>query len=219
MKRFAVGEGGAEVVLLGVVQGLVAEAERVRAAFVEARPAAVALGVSPEAVAGLSRYQSPEDPGEHFDDLPDAEFAYASRLNEYSEVALPPPDLREAVRLAREAGVPVFGVDLTEEQYEDVFTREVGALALLRYGRIQRQLARKPPRASDARAFALAWDAEVRRVKGIARVEERREFRIAEGARALARQVAGLVLLVVDAPREAGVEAALSLAASGRPSA
>jgi len=215
MKRVAV-EGG-EVVVLGVVQGLVEEAARVRSAFEEVRPAAVGLGVSAESVAGLSRYQSPADPGEHFDDLPDAEFAYASRLNEHSEVALPPPDLREAVRLAKEAGVPVHGLDLTEEQYEDVFTREVGALALLRYGRIQRQLARKPPRASDARAFALAWDAEVRRVKGIARVEERREFRIAEGARALARQVGGAVLLVVDAPREAGVLAALALAASRSP--
>lgn len=217
MKRFAVAEGG-EVVLLGVVQGLVAEADRVRAAFAEVRPAAVALGVSPEAVAGLARYQTPADPGEPFDDLPDAEFAYAARLQEYGPVDLPPPDLREAVRVAKEAGVPAYGVDLTEEQYEDVFTHEVGAWALLRYGRVQRQLARKPPRASDARAFSLAWDAQVRRIGGLARVEARREFRMAEGARALAKQVGGGVLLVVDAPREAGVADALSLAASARPS-
>lgn len=211
MQRFTL--EGQDVVLLGTVQGLVAEAARVRGAFEETRPAAVAVGVSPEALAAVSRYQP--DGGNPFDDLPDAEYAYSQRLASFGEVALPPPDLVEAVRLAGARGVPAYGVDLTEEQYEETFTREIGPLALLRYGRIQRRLAKRPPEAEDARAFSLAWDAELRRLEPLARVERRREDRMAEGARAVARQAGGAVLLIVDAPREAGV--AERLAAAARP--
>ena len=202
MKRVAV-EGG-EVVLVATVQGLVAEAERVRAAFEEVRPRSVALGVSPESAAALLRYQ-PVEGVDPFEDLPDAEFAYSVRLQEYGPVALPPPDLVEAARLAQASGVPVHGADLPEASYEDVFAAEVSAWGLLRYGRVQRKLAKRPPKAEDARSFALAWDASVRRVKGIDRVEKAREEHIAGSARSIARQVGSPVLLVVDAAREAGV--------------
>jgi len=205
IRRFSV-EGG-EVVLLGTVQGLVAEADRVREAFLATAPSAVALGLSPEAVGALLRHQPDANGQDPFEDLPDAEYAYSQRLARYGEVALPPPDLVEAVRLAREGSVGAFGVDLSEEQYEDVFTHEVGAFALLRYGRVQRTLARKPPEAPDARAFSLAWDARVRRIGALARVEGAREESIARGARAVAKQAGGRVLLVVDAPREQGVAA------------
>ena len=33
-----------------------------------------------------------------------------------------------------------------------------------RHGRVQRRLAKRPPRAEDARAFSLAWDAAIRKV-------------------------------------------------------
>jgi hypothetical protein len=206
MQRVAV-EGG-EVVVLATVQGLVAEAERVRAAFDAVSPRAVALGISPEAAGALLRHQ-PVEGVDLFDELPDAEFAYAVRLQEYGEVGLPPPDLLEAARLAKERGVTLYGADLPEEKYEDVFAAEVSAWGLLRYGRVQRKLVKRPPAAPDARAFALAWDAAVRRVKGIDRVEKAREAHVAASARTLARQAGGPVLLVVDAAREAGVLQAL----------
>lgn len=200
-------EGGT-VHLLGTVHGLVAEAARVREAFSQVQPAAVALGVSPEAASALMRYQksAEHDP---FEDLPDAEVAYSLRLAAFGEVDLPSPDLVEAIALARAAGVPAHGVDLTEEAYVETYTSEVGAWSLLRYGRIQRALARRPPKAADPRAFSLAWDAAIRRIKGIARVEAAREERIASGACSLAAGVGGPVLLVVDAPREEGVARAL----------
>lgn len=208
LRLFALGTASvspsAAVALLSTVQGLSIEAERVRAAFDEARPAAVALAASPESVAALLRWQPVADV-DPFDDLADHEYLYAYRLRSYGPVGLPPPDLAEAARLAVATGAPVRGVDLTEEEYEETFTTEVGTFALLRYGRLQRSLARKPPTAPDARAFSLAWDAKVRRVKGIARVEARREEVIAQRARTLAAEVGGTVLLLVDAPREAGV--------------
>jgi hypothetical protein len=197
-----------EVVVVASVHGLVAEADAVRDAFDDARPAAVALAVAPEAAAALARYQ-PDPEHDPFEELPDHEVAYATALAAYGDVDLPPPDLREAARLAAERAVPLYGVDLGEEAYEDAFTEEVGGWGFLRYGSVQRGLARKPPKAADAHAFSLAWDAAVRRVSGIARVEARREAHIGATTRALAERVNGPVLLVVDAPRASGVLAAL----------
>lgn len=207
MERVSV-DGGL-VLVVSTVHGLAAERDAVRAAFDDAQPAIVALGVSPEALSALLRYQKSEgeDP---FEDLPDAEVAYSYGLSKFGEVDLPPPDLAEAVRLAKERDVPVHGVDLTEEQYQEAFVEEVGAFSLLRYGRVQRKLANRPPKASDARAFSLAWDARIRKVRAIGRVEARREARMADVAARLARDAAGPVLLLVDAPREAGVLACLN---------
>lgn len=193
-----------EVHLVSTVQGLASERDVVAAAFDRVQPAALALGLSPEQVAALQSY-SPKEDEDLFDDLPDHEALYAARLQAFGEIGLPPPDLMEAIRIAGERGVPVRGVDLTQEQYEDAFTSEVGWFALLRYGRLQRKLGRKPPRASDARAFSLAWDARVRRVRALDRVEARREDAMSARASTLARETGGPVLLLVDAPREAGV--------------
>src|SRR5688572_28662979 len=111
MRRFPC-DGGGEVVLLGTVHGLVAEAARVREAFAKVQPRAVALGVSPEAVAALLRYEKSEE-HDPFEDLPDAEVAYSVHLAAFGEVDLPSPDFAEAIALARAADVPVHGVDLT----------------------------------------------------------------------------------------------------------
>lgn len=202
MERVALARG--EVRVLATVSGLVSERDRVRRAFAGTPPAAVALGVSPEAAATLTRYERGPDENP-FEDLPDHDYVYSLKLREFGAVDLPPPDLLEAARLATEAGLPLFGVDLTEEAYEEAFTKRVSTLGFLRYGRIQRRLARKPPRAPDAAAFALAWDAAIRKVKGIAAVEALREARIAAGARTLAaRHADGHVLLVLDVARSAG---------------
>ena len=213
MERFPV--PGGEVVVLATIQGLVAERDNVRRAFHLFPPAAVALGVSPEAAAALLGFERTPEMADPFDDLPDHDYVYSLKLREFGEVELPPPDLLEAARLGKAAGLPVHGVDMPEEQYEDAFTKEVSVWGFLRYGRIQRKLAKKPPRSPDPTAFSLAWDARIRRVKGIARLEAMREARIAQGARALAREVGGRVLLVVDVPRAPGVRLGLQQPQAG----
>ena len=202
MERVRIGEG--HVLVLSTVQGLVSERARVLEAIDEFHPDVLAIGLSPESVAALLRYE-PDPEVDPFDDLPDHDLVYSTKLSEFGDVVLPAPDLVAAIRWARDAGVPFFGVDLPEEQYEELFTREVSTLGFLRYGRIQRRLAKRPPKARDARSFHLAWDATIRKVKGIARVEAARESAIAEQAAGLARDKAAAVLLLVEAAREAGV--------------
>lgn len=207
LQRWRVGEG--EVVLLSTVQGLASEADVVARVLDAERPKALAIGVSAEALASMLRYE-PDPEADPLDDLPDHDLVYSLKLGEFGDVKLPPPDLDAALDWAQAAGVPYYGVDLPEEAYESAFTREVSVWGFLRYGRIQRRLARKPPRAPDARAFSLAWDARIRKVKGIARVESLREEAIAGGAARLATELAAKVVLLVDVPREAGVGAHLS---------
>lgn len=207
LARIPIGDG--QVVLVSTVQGLVSERARIESILFDERPTIVAIGLSPEAVAGLICYQ-PDPEVDPFEDLPDHEFIYGVKLKEFGEVALPAPDLLGAIQWSKDAGVPCYGIDLAEEAYETIFAKEVSAFGFLRYGHIQRKLARKPPQAPDARAFNLAWDAAMRRVKGIARVEAAREEAIAERALQLASP-GDKVLLLVEAPREAGISRYLSL--------
>lgn len=207
LARWRFGEG--EVVLLSTVQGLVAERERVLAALRDESPAVVAVALSPEAAAGLLRYERVEG-ADPFDDLPDHDVIYSLKLGEFGPIDLPPPDLLAALQEGKAAGAQVLGVDLPEETYEALFAKEISVWGFLQYGRVQRRLAKKPPRAADARAFSLAWDAAMRKVKGLAKIEAAREAHIASAAARLARETPGRVLLVVDAPREAGVAERLS---------
>lgn len=211
LPRFRVGDAG-EVVVLATVQGLVSERDRVRDAVRKTSPALLALGVPPESVEMLSTYERPE--GDPFEDLSDHDFIFAVKLREFGDVDLPPPDVMEALRLARDDRLEVVGVDLPEDEYGELFTKTVSAWGFLRFGRIQKRLARKPPKAKDARSFALAWDAAIRKVKGIAKVEETREALIAQKVAALARERGARVLLVLDVARAAGVERHLAEAAA-----
>lgn len=204
-ERVKIPEG--EVILLPSVQGLVRERERVRDAWARERFAAVALGVSPEDAASLLRYE-PNPEVDLFDDLPDHDLVYSVQLRAFGAVELPPPGLLEAARLARDSGVPLYGVDMPEEAYETAFTKTVSTLGFLRYGRIQRSLAKRPPRAPDAETFALEWDRRIRRVKGLRIMEARREAHMAGSVRALAKQAGGPVLFIVDYARAEGIRAA-----------
>jgi hypothetical protein len=201
VQRFRFGDG--EVLLLSTVQGLVSERDRVLAALHTERPDVLALGQSAESVADLLRFE-PSAEVDPYEDLMDHDLVYAAQLEAFGEVQLPPPDLLAAVRWARDKGVTCFGVDLAEEAYAMLFTKSVSTWGFLRYGRIQRRLSRRPPRAPDARALSLAWDARFRKVKGIRIVEAAREAHMAQHAAHLARETPAKVLLLVDAPREAG---------------
>lgn len=204
--RLSSGDG--EVLLLGTVQGLVREADRVRAAFARHGRAAVALGLSPEGVRSLVEFEG--DPHVSLaDEMADHDVVYSIALGAFGQVALPPPDLLRAARDASSRGWPLVGVDLPEEEYETLFTKRVSAWGFLKLGRIQRRLAKRPPKASDAASFALAWDAAMRKVKGLAEVEALRERRMAENVVELLRRERLPVILVVELPREAGVRAAL----------
>lgn len=210
LQRFRFGEG--EVLLFSTVQGLVSERERILHVLESEAPSVVAMGQSPEATANLLLFE-PSPDVDPYDDVMDHDLVYAAQLEAFGEVSLPPADLVAAARWAEARGALLAGVDFPEDDYQTLFTKTVSTFGFLRYGRIQRSLSKRPPKASDPRSLALAWDKAFRKVKGIRLVEAAREARIAGEAARLARERKAKVLLLVDAPREAGV--AERLAAAG----
>ncbi len=193
--------------VLGTVQGLVADAARVAEAFDAIAPDVVALAISPADVDGLLAYLAePEDAPFDEDSLLESEAVYSAVLSRYGPVDLPPPDLLEAVGRARAAGVPIVGVDLDEDEYADVWSSNVGIISLFKVSRATKRLYKRPPEAPDAHGFAVAWDAAMREVPALDRVEQARETRIAKGLRGLAPK---RVLAVIDLARVAGVLAHL----------
>lgn len=209
MKPQRLRDASSELHVLGTVQGLTSEADRVRAAFATTSFSAVALGLPPEGAAALLQFEGAPDISLAAD-MADHDLVYSMALGQFGAVALPPPDLLLAAREARERGLSVYGVDLAEEAYDETFTKTVSVWGFLKLGRVQRRLAKRPPKAKGAREFSLAWDAAMRKVKGLAQMEALRERTIAQNAAALARREGGSVLLVVELPREAGVLAALA---------
>lgn len=197
-----------DVHLVGSVHGLVSEGERVLRLLDEIRPAVLALGVSQEGAESLAKFEGEEDPA-LFEDLPTHEAVYSVSLERFGAVRLPPPDLLGAVRAARDQGVQLRGVDLTEEAYVDAFTKRVNTFGFLKLGRIQKRLSKKPPKATDPYAFALEWDRRMRAMKGLAKVEALREETIARNTRNLLDEGAGPIFLLVDYARYEGVRARL----------
>lgn len=222
--RVSVGRG--EVHLIPTVPGLESEGPRVAALLASLQPTLVALDVSEAEVAGLKHFLAAsgeasgeeEEEEQEGEDVEEAEYdpGFARALLEYGPIALPPPDYLAAIAWAEGAGVPVTPVDVPQETYDAAFARLVGTWEFFRYGRRVRKLGKRPPQAATAHEFVVAWDRELRRMKGIARVEAWREKHVAERLAALARDGAR-VAAVVSAPREEGALEALRALAAAPP--
>src|SRR5436309_15662864 len=89
--------GGCRVHLMPVVRGLVSEVERVRAAFTDAGPVAVALSISREELEGLRDYADGNAPPDNLE-----EEVHVRGLTRIVEVRKPTTYFVEAVELAKE---------------------------------------------------------------------------------------------------------------------
>jgi pheromone shutdown protein TraB len=198
---------GRDFHILGTVTGLVSEAHRVAAVFQDLAPDCLAVGIPANELTGLRTFMV-DGPDAQEPEEEDVEEGYSVALSRFGDVGVPPPDLMEAVRLAVDGGLDVFPLDLDDETYADAFTQEVSGIQLIRYSLKLRRLARKPPKATSAGEFALKWDGDVRRLKGFARLELRRERKMAESLRAIPADYTR-ILAVIELPRLAGVSTIL----------
>lgn len=195
--------GHASVRVLPVVRGLPSGGPAVLAALESAAPRVIALSIAPEEVRALREYRGGPVPPEGFE-----EEAYVAGLAEWEQPVKPAPCFAEAIRAADVRGIPVEGIDMNEEAYTDAYTRCVSALELILQGRTEARLHRRKLRAKTPEEFVLAWDAEVNRPAGFARLQREREAHMASRVKALAA-VASPVLAVLEVERAAGVLAAL----------
>jgi hypothetical protein len=145
--------------------------------------------------------------------LSTSDLVFTRHLARWGDVEAPPPSYQEALRYAHEEGLEVVAGDFDDEEYTDVFLREVTAFALVRQGRRLRKLAKRRFRSKDAESFAREWDDEITRVKGYGAVEKAREAKVARSIAAAARRHPR-VLAIVEVERLPGVVAAFDAEAA-----
>lgn len=195
--------GGSLVSVLPVVRGLPSEGESVVAAINAADPDRLAISVSPEELETLRTYR-----GKNIEPGTVEEEAYVAGLSAWEEPIMPPPCFTQAIVAAEARGIRTEAVDMGEVAYTDAYTACVTTIELLQQGRMESRLLNRRFRVSTPEEFALAWDAEVNRTPGFARLQRQREAFMAVRLREIATE-ASRVLAVIEVERVKGVLAAL----------
>jgi hypothetical protein len=191
--------GPSEVTLAPVIRGLKSEGERVRSLLRSGRFHAVALSISPEELEAISSgpEASEEETGLGAD-------LYMRELARFGPVEVPPPCFVEAVRAAVSLGMECFALDMDEEEFTEVYCREVGGWELIRHSLYLKRLSKLSFQAERPEDLVLHLDALLTRFKGHRKVEEAREEHMASSILALGHKGKGLLALV-DLERFDGV--------------
>lgn len=149
--------------------------------------------------------------------LSTSDLVFVRHLSKWGAVEMPAPSFQEAVRAGHERRVPVVAADFDDEGYTDLFLARVSAFSLVRQGRRLRKLTKRRFKVDSAEALAMAWDAQITKVRGYGEVERARESQIAQRLLETATDHRS-VLAIVETERMAGVlaafDAGLRLAAS-----
>lgn len=194
---------GSSVSILPVVRGLPSAAIVVASAFDTVRPDVVALSLGPEDIEALRSYRGEPTDAENVE-----EEVYMAGLSVWEEPRKPDPCFTEAIRLADERHVRIESLDMDEPTFTDAYTAFVSTVELLLQSRNEKRLVRTKFPAHTPEEFVLAWDAEVNRTTGFARLQREREAYMAKRLRRVASG-AGRVLAVIEVERANGVLASL----------
>ena len=185
--------GPTPLLLAGPVRGLVTEVPPLLASLEGYRPAAVGVGLSPEELAGLTEHFAGRA-AEPLVPLTETETAEVRGLCRFGEVRIPNPSVVALLEWAEGAGVPVEGLDPSDEDYAGLFTEHVGYLELVGRTLRERRLTRTPPTAATADEFAVRWHGSVGDGRGSQALADARDRAFARSALALVSR-AGRVAL------------------------
>ena len=195
--------GEATISIFPAVRGLPSDGDAVVQAIDALNPDVVALTVSPEELDTLRTYQGGNlEPDRTEDEV------YVAGLSVWEEPILPPPCFTRAVERAAARGLRLEALDMDEDAYANAYTEYVSTMELILQGRLENRLLKKRFRVRTPQEFAVAWDAEINRTVGFARLQREREKFIASRLRTLAGG-ATRVLAVVEVERVKGVLAAV----------
>ena len=183
--------------------GYSSDGDKVATSIETMRPDLVALSISPEELETLRTYR-----GGNLEPETTEDEVYVAGLSAWEEPVMPPPCFTRAVKSAAVRKVRLEAVDMDEASYTDAYTASVSTMELILQGRLENRLLKKRFKVSTPQDFALAWDAEINRTVGFARLQKERERFIASRLRDLA-QGTTKVLAVVEVERVKGVLAEL----------
>ena len=196
------------LLVVGAVRGLADDAARIAGRLDAFAPRAVALALSEEELRGIREYFV-EAAAEPLVSLTSNEVAEIRGLVRYGEVRVPNPAWTAALQWGLARGVPVEGVDPSDDAYATMFTDHIGYAELVRRTLRERSLTRHPPEPPTADEFIVAWAGRLAPGEGSAGLMRARDQAAAAGALALARR-AGPTAIIVDRERFDGIVQALA---------
>jgi hypothetical protein len=190
---------GAEVVVIGVLKGLVKDEEKVAKAFTDYLPDAIGISTSKEELAALRVKETHSDY-----ELSTLEEIYKVYMEHFGEVRLPTPAYLKAIELADAAHLPLIPVDLNDVEFTDLYCKRIRGLDMVRESFYTRSIKRRKYKIGSAEEFALDWDKKVNRAKGFRQLERDREEHMALTLRNMSSKYRR-ILAVVEYERSAGV--------------
>ncbi len=160
-----------EVLFFGTVKGLVSERKILRNIAEEFKPELILLGISPEEMVGLKNYLK-----KPFNIEPDDyEVIYAKKLENFGEVGLPVPTYLEAFLISKEMNIDMLPLDIPDEKYASIFTKNVNIFHLLIFNMRKRKIWRMDFNAKTPEDFVIKWDEVVNKLSSYRKVELERE--------------------------------------------
>jgi hypothetical protein len=194
---------GAEVVVVGVLKGLVKEEEKVVKAFTFHMPDAVGISTSKEELAALRTKETHSDY-----ELSALERVYKVYMEHFGEVRLPTPAYMKAIELTDAIHLPLIPLDLNDEEFTELYCMRIQGSDMVRESFYTRSIKRRKYRIGSAEEFALDWDKKVNRAKGFRQLERDREEHMALTLRNMSSKYKR-ILALVEYERSGGVEQSL----------
>jgi hypothetical protein len=194
---------GADVMVIGVLKGLVKEEEKVAKAIADYQPDAIGISTSKEELAAL---RAKELHSEY--ELSTLEKIYKIYMEHFGEVRLPTPAYLKAIELADAAHLPLIPLDLNDEEFTELYCRRIRGLDMVRESFYTRSIKRRKYKIGSAAEFALDWDKKVNRAKGFRQLERDREEHMALTLRNMSSKHKR-ILAIVEYERSGGVERSL----------
>ncbi len=186
---------------MGIVKGLVSEAEKVKKKLESLNFDLYALPISKEELDGLKEFIEEE---EAIDIEPNkVEKMYAERLRKFGEVSLPPPSYVFLLKYCAENDKQLKSLDMDEEHYTMAYCDHVTGTQWLRQAFREKSLSRKKIEAETPKEFALGWDKVINKLKGYQELESHREEVIAKNIRRLSKK--GDIFCLVEVERLEGI--------------
>lgn len=199
---------GGPVHLLGTIKGLLSEQDLVVKHLERLRPRAVGLHIGPQELKGL---RSVVDGKVRSTYLSSYEKVYALKLSRFGEVQVPPPSLVGALRWSIENEARVIALDYSDDEYDRVYTENIGGMTLVRQSLRLKSINRKKVKSTTPEDFCLEWDRLINKLSGFRKLEIQREGHFAERIRAVAALHPPL-LAVLELERLNGIAGTLGTA-------
>ncbi len=189
MKEIAIKNG--KLYLLPIIHGLVGEEKKVEKAFNEILPDCIAIGIAPEDIEIVGKIKGEEEYEISFQYQ-----CYLMHLSNYGKISLPPLDIKIAHELANKNKIPIHAIDIDDNEYADLLTKNVSIFSLIRHSRKVKKLAKKKFNAKNAEEFVMQWNKEINSIKAFKRIEEIREERMAHNLAKLCNSYKKILAIV-----------------------